>query len=126
MRQTGSFLKFSLVTQGSSQVIGPDAHIRMGDHCPRGLGCHAVVVPNQRGRSAVPLFRRMLASHERELQGARQRQEPAGQIAGWELEVDRIQGALRRAEERPHDVAVAMEGALSVQERIEPQGEMNL
>jgi len=95
----------------------------MGDHCPRGLVClgcsHA-----QPKRSAVLIFRRMLASHERELQGARQRQEPAGQIAARELEVARIHSALRRAEELPHDVAVAMEGTLAVQERIEPSGGM--
>jgi hypothetical protein len=52
----------------------------------------------------------MLASHERELGTARQRGEPAGQIAARQLEVERISHALRRAEELPADVAAAIEG----------------
>jgi hypothetical protein len=51
----------------------------------------------------------MLNSHERELGTARQRGEPAGQIAARQLEVARISHALRRAEELPSDVAAAIE-----------------
>jgi len=50
-------------------------------------------------------FRRMLASHERALGTARERAEPAGQIAARQLEVSR-----RRAEELLSDVAAAIEG----------------
>ena len=53
----------------------------------------------------------MLASHERQLDAARGRREPAGQIASRELEVGRIQSALRRAEELGDDVAAAIESA---------------
>jgi hypothetical protein len=81
-----------------------------GDYCPRGLVClgctHA-----QPKKSAAPMFRRMLASHERELTKAKQRGEPAGQIAARELEVERIRGALCRAEELTGDVAAAIEAA---------------
>ena len=71
------------------------------------LGCsHA-----QPKKSAVPIFRRMLASHERELLAARERNEPAGQIAARELEVIRIGAALRRADELDSDVAAAIETA---------------
>jgi len=41
----------------------------------------------------------MLLSHERELLAARNRGEPAGQIAARELEIVRIGTALRRADE---------------------------
>jgi integrase len=79
-----------------------------GEHCPRGLVClgcsHA-----QPKKSAVPIFRRMLASHERELVAARQRAEPAGQLASRELEIVRISTALRRADELDSDVAAAIE-----------------
>ena len=51
----------------------------------------------------------MLASHERSLGTARQRGEPAGQIATRHLEVSRIGHALRRAEDLPSDVAAAIE-----------------
>jgi hypothetical protein len=51
-----------------------------GEHCPKGLIClgcaHA-----QPKKSAVPIFRRMLTSHERSLATARGHSEPAGQIA---------------------------------------------
>jgi hypothetical protein len=81
-----------------------------GDHCPRGLVClgcsHA-----QPKKSAVPIFRRMLVSHERELLAARNRGEPAGQIAARELEIVRIGAALRRADELNGDVADAIEAA---------------
>jgi len=82
-----------------------------GEHCPKGLIClgcaHA-----QPKKSAVPIFRRMLASHERSLVAARGHSEPAGQIAAREMEIVRIKGALQRAEELNDDVAAAMERAL--------------
>jgi hypothetical protein len=82
----------------------------MGDYCPRGLVClgcsHA-----QPKKNAVPIFRRMLLSHERELLAARNRGEPAGQIAARELEIVRIGTALRRADELNGDVADAIEAA---------------
>src|SRR6202167_1443223 len=82
-----------------------------GEHCPKGLIClgcaHA-----QPKKSAVPIFRRMLASHERSLVAARGHCEPAGQIAAREMEVVRIRGALQRAEELSDDVADAIEWAL--------------
>jgi hypothetical protein len=80
-----------------------------GEYCPKGLVClgctHA-----QPKQSAAPIFRRMLASHERALDTARQQGEAAGQIAARQLEVSRISHALRRAEELPSDVAAAIEG----------------
>jgi integrase len=82
-----------------------------GEHCPKGLIClgcaHA-----QPKKSAVPIFRRMLASHERSLGAARDHSEPAGQIAAREMEIVRIKGALQRAEELSDDVAAAIERAL--------------
>ena len=82
-----------------------------GEHCPKGLIClgctHA-----QPKKSAVPIFRRMLASHERSLVAARGHSEPAGQIAAREVEIVRIKGALQRAEELSDDVAVAIERPL--------------
>jgi hypothetical protein len=82
-----------------------------GEHCPKGLIClgcaHA-----QPKKSAVPIFRRMLASHERSLVAARSHSEPAGQIAAREMEIVRIKGALQRAEELRDDVAAAIEQAL--------------
>ena len=82
-----------------------------GEHCPRGLVClgctHA-----QLKKSAVPVFRRMLASHQRSLDAARDHSEPAGQIAARELELVRIRGALQRAEELGDDVAAAIERTL--------------
>ena len=74
------------------------------------LGC----VHAQPKKSAVPIFRRMLASHERELATAKGRCEPAGQIAARELEVTRIRSALSRAEELTTDVAAAIEAAAGV------------
>ena len=81
-----------------------------GEYCPRGLVCLGCVHAQPK-KSAVPTFRRMLASHERQLDVARGRREPAGQIASRELEVGRIQSALRRAEELGDDVAAAIESA---------------
>jgi hypothetical protein len=79
-----------------------------GEYCPKGLVClgctHA-----QPKQSAAPIFRRMLASHERALAIAHGRGEPAGQIAARQLEVSRIGHALRRAEDLPSDVAGAIE-----------------
>ena len=81
-----------------------------GEHCARGLVClgcgHA-----QPKQSAAPVFRRMLVSHRRSLTAAREGGEPAGQIAARELEVIRIESALRRAEELTEDVAGAIEAA---------------
>lgn len=69
------------------------------------LGC----VHAQPKKSAVPIFRRMLASHERALASARIHGEPAGQIAAREMEVARLRQALHRAEELTMDVAAAIE-----------------
>jgi integrase len=81
-----------------------------GEHCARGLVClgcgHA-----QPKQSAAPVFRRMLSSHRRSLTAAREGGEPAGQIAARELEVIRIESALRRAEELTEHVAGAIEAA---------------
>lgn len=82
-----------------------------GEHCPRGLVCLGCVHAQPK-KSAVPLFRRMLASHERALAMAKTRGEPAGQIAAREMEVARLQTALRRADELSDDVAAAIEGAV--------------
>jgi integrase len=72
------------------------------------LGCtHA-----QPKKSAVPIFRRMLASHQPSLNAAREHNEPAGQIASRELEIVKIKGALQRVEELSDDVAAAIEGVL--------------
>ena len=81
-----------------------------GEHCPKGLVCLGCIHAQPK-KSAVPIFRRMLASHERELAAARGRNEPAGQIAARELEVARIRGALERAEGLTGDVAAAIEAA---------------
>ena len=72
-----------------------------GEYCPKGLVClgctHA-----QPKQSAAPIFRGMLASHERALGTAHQRGEPAGQIAARQLEVSRMathcdDGGIRRS-----------------------------
>jgi integrase len=81
-----------------------------GEHCPRGLVClgcgHA-----QPKKSASPIFRRMLLSHTRALESAREAGEPAGQLAARELEVERISSALQRAQELTTDAAAALEAA---------------
>lgn len=81
-----------------------------GDHCSRGLVClgctHA-----QPKKSAAPIFRRMLISHRRSLADGEQAGEPAGQLAARRLEIQRIEGALGRAEQLPADVAELIEGA---------------
>jgi integrase len=79
-----------------------------GEHCPKGLVCLGCVHAQPK-KSAAPVFRRMLASHRRALTRAEEVGEPAGQIAARELEVQRIEHALRRAEELTHDVAAAIE-----------------
>ena len=79
-----------------------------GEHCSKGLVCLGCVHAQPK-KSAIPVFRRMLMSHERELHAAKKRGEPAGQIAARELEVERIRQALRRAEELTMDVAAAIE-----------------
>lgn len=89
-----------------------------GEHCPRGLVCLGCVHAQPK-QSAVPLFRRMLVSHERELGAAHARGEPAGQLAARDLEVGRIRSALRRAEELPSDVAAAIEAAAGAEESDE-------
>jgi hypothetical protein len=81
-----------------------------GEHCPKGLVCLGCVHAQPK-KSAVPVFRRMLASHQRELAAAKGRREPAGQIAARELEVARIKNALQRAEELTDDVAAAIEAS---------------
>jgi len=80
-----------------------------GEHCPKGLVCLGCVHAQPK-KSAAPVFRSMLASHRRALAKAQHIDEPAGQIAARQLEVDRIEHALRRAEELDHDVAAAIEG----------------
>jgi hypothetical protein len=82
-----------------------------GEHCPRGLICLSCTHA-QPQKSAVPIFRQMLASHQRSLGAAREHNEPAGQIASRELEIVRIKGALQRAEELSDDVAAAIEVVL--------------
>ncbi len=81
-----------------------------GEHCPRGLVClgcgHA-----QPKKSALPVFRRMLSSHARALDKAREHGEPAGQIAARELEVERIRSAMLRAQELSDDAGHALEAA---------------
>jgi len=69
-----------------------------GEHCPKGLICLGCAHAQPKNR-AVPIFRRMLASHERSLVAARGYNEPAGQIAARQLELVRIKGTLQRAEE---------------------------
>jgi len=84
-----------------------------GEHCSKGLVCLGCVHAQPK-KSAVPIFRRMLSSHERELAAAKGRGEPAGQVAARELEVTRIRSALWRAEELTADVASAIEAAARV------------
>jgi integrase len=79
-----------------------------GEHCSKGLVCLGCVHAQPK-KSAAPIFRRMLLSHERERNAARKRGEPAGQIAAREMEVARLRQALRRAEELTMDVAAAIE-----------------
>ena len=82
----------------------PASTARAGLVC---LGCSSA----QPKRSAAPTFQRMLTSHQTALDRARERGEPAGQLAARELEVERISGALRRAASLDDDVAAAIEAA---------------
>jgi hypothetical protein len=79
-----------------------------GEYCPKGLVCLGCVHAQPK-KSAAGTFRRMLASHRRALAKAREACEPAGQIAARELEIQRLEHALRRAEELAEDVAAAIE-----------------
>ena len=79
--------------------------------CPKGLICLGCAQAQPK-KSAVSIFRRMLASHERSLVAARGHSEPAGQIAAREMEIVRIKGALQRAEELSDDVGAAIDRAL--------------
>lgn len=83
-----------------------------GEHCPRGLVCLGCVHAQPK-KSAAPVFLGMLKSHTASLDRARESHEPAGQVAARELEVARIQNALRRAEDLPTDVAAAIEAEAS-------------
>ena len=60
------------------------------------LGRQSRAAEKERGPN---LSSRILASHERELTSAKDRNEPAGQIAAREIELVRIGAALRRADE---------------------------
>jgi hypothetical protein len=53
----------------------------------------------------------MLVSHRKALQRASESGEPAGQLAARELEIQRIESALRRAEELTAGAAAALEAA---------------
>ena len=75
--------------------------------------CQDLYDTRYRRTIAVPIFRRMLASDQRELASARTRNEPASQIAARELEIVRISTALRRADGLDDDVAAAIESAVS-------------
>jgi hypothetical protein len=66
-----------------------------GEYRRKGLVCLGCTHAKPK-QSAAPIFRRMLASHERALGTAQHRGEPAGQIAAGQLEVSRIGHALRR------------------------------
>ena len=81
-----------------------------GDHCSRGLVCLGCTHAQPKA-SAAPVFRRMLASHRRSLTDGERAGEPAGQLAARRLEIQRIEGALQRAEQLPADVAAMIEGA---------------
>ncbi len=79
-----------------------------GEYCPKGLVCLGCVHAQPK-QSAIPVFRRMLISHERALGKARAHDEPPGQVAAREMEIARIRHALGRAEELTADVAAAIE-----------------
>jgi hypothetical protein len=81
-----------------------------GEHCSRGLvclGCGSA----QPKKSTVPVFQRTLTSHQAALDRARGGGEPAGQLAARELEVQRINSALRRADALDDEVGAAIEAA---------------
>ena len=74
-----------------------------GEDCPKRLICLGCAHSRPK-KSAVPIFGRMLTSHEPSLSTALGYSEPAGQIAAREMEIVRIKGALQRAEELSDDV----------------------
>jgi hypothetical protein len=78
-----------------------------GEHCSRGLVCLGCGSK----KSAVPVFQRMLTGHQAALDRARGGGEPAGQLAARELEVQRINSALRRADALDDEVGAAIEAA---------------
>jgi hypothetical protein len=84
-----------------------------GEHCPKGLICLGCARAQPK-KSAVPIFRRMLASHERSLVAARGHSEPAAQTATREMEIVRIKGALQRADELSDDVPLLSNGLSEV------------
>jgi len=90
---------------------------RLGARDRVGLGGCGSAQPK---KSAAPIFRRMLTSHQVALDRARGG-EPAGQLAARELEVQRISGALRRADALDDDVAAAIEGRLTTGLAATPQ-----
>jgi hypothetical protein len=81
-----------------------------GEHCARGWAGLPRLQSRTTEKSAAPVFARMLTSHQRALTRARDT-EPAGQVAARELEIVRIESALRRARELDGDVAAAIEAA---------------
>jgi integrase len=94
---------FSLRDMGTHLCVLPT-----GEHCPKGmvcLGCDQ----SQPKKSALGAFQRMLRSHSQALGRARRAGEPAGQIATRELEVQRIESAISRAQELATDAAQALE-----------------
>jgi hypothetical protein len=110
--QEWSELLYRIFQQGEMRDMGTHlCALPTGEHCPRGLICLGCIHAQPK-KSAVPIFRRMLASHQRSLSAAHDHNEPAGQIASRELEIVRIRGALQRAEELSDDVAAAIEPAL--------------
>jgi len=56
------------------------------EHCPKGLICYGCAHARPK-KSAVPIFRRMLASHDRSLMAARSHGEPEDRSrpARWKL-----------------------------------------
>lgn len=79
-----------------------------GEHCPRGLVCLGCVHAQPK-KSAASIFLGMLNSHNAALDRAREIREPPGQIAARELEINRIENALHRAQDLPADVATLIE-----------------
>ena len=81
-----------------------------GDHCSRGLACLGCT-HSQPKKSAAPIFQRMLISHRRSFADEERTSEPAGQLAVRRLEIQRIEGALGRADSFQPDVAAMIDGA---------------
>lgn len=74
------------------------ARCRPANTARAGWSASAAATPSRK-KSAVPTLRRMLTSHSRALDRAREVGESAGQMAARELEVARIRSALQRAQE---------------------------